>query len=260
MMNGMLEVNGRALNGGLMNAPKLFNNKVYRKTTKSTQTIHQLLKHVRKKGINWVPEPISFDSDTEVLSFIKGEVPHDMPEWIWSRNILIQIATHIRDWHDATTDFKFDNAHWSFNTDTEYQVICHNDFAPYNCEFEKKVFTGLIDFDLCAPGSRLWDLSYTAYRFIPVIPYTAIEEGEEKSPFDIVELNNRIEIFLQAYSKKQPHYEYTREELLLMITKRLSAISEWIKNFSEETKNDVLMKNALMYKRHSSWILGIISK
>ena len=27
-----------------------------------------------------MPEPISFDTDTEVLSFINGEVPHDMPK------------------------------------------------------------------------------------------------------------------------------------------------------------------------------------
>lgn len=172
----MIEVNGKILSGGLMNAPKLLNNKVYRKTTKSTMTIHQLLKHVREKGINWVPEPISFDSDTEVLSFIKGEVPHDMPAWIWSSNVLTQIAIHIRDWHDATTDFNVDNTLWSFNTDTEYQVICHNDFTPYNCVFEENEFVGLIDFDLCAPGSRLWDLSYTAYRFIPVMPFGSIED------------------------------------------------------------------------------------
>jgi thiamine kinase-like enzyme len=257
-MKELIEADGEILSGGLMNAPKRLNDKVYRKITKSTKTIHQLLKHVRKKGINWVPEPISICSDTEVLSFIKGEVPHDMPEWIWSRNILAQIAIHIRDWHDATTDFKLDNAHWSFNTETEFQVICHNDFAPYNCVFEGDEFVGLIDFDLCAPGSRLWDMSYTAYRFIPVMPFTAIEEGEEQSPFDIVELGNRIEIFLKAYSKNQSHYEYTRENLLLMIIKRLLAISEWTRNFAEETKNDVLMKNASMYRKHSSWIRGII--
>lgn len=253
----MIEADSETLSGGLMNAPKRLKDKVYRKITKSTKTIHQLLKHVRKKGINWVPEPISIYSDTEVLSFTKGDVPHDMPEWIWSRNVLTQIAMHIRDWHDATMDFKLDNAHWSFNTGTDYQVICHNDFAPYNCVFEENKFVGLIDFDLCAPGSRLWDMSYTAYRFIPVMPFYAIEEGEEKSPFDINEMNIRIEIFLEVYSKKQPHYEYTRKELLLTITKRLLAISDWTKSFAEETNNDVLMKNALMYKRHSCWIREI---
>ncbi len=250
----MIDENGEKLSGGLMNTPIRLDNKVYRKVTKSTETIHHLLKHVRSKGIKWVPEPISFDADTEVLSFMNGDVPHDMPEWIWSRSVLTQIASHMRDWHDATEDFVMENAQWSFHTGTEPQVICHDDFAPYNCVFEGTEFAGLIDFDLCAPGSRLWDMAYTAYRFIPVMPKTALGEGEETSPFDMAEMNHRIDLFLQAYGKKSPPYAYTRSELLSAITKRLLAISEWTRNYAEETHNVTLMKNAFMYKRHAVWI------
>lgn len=28
----------------------------------------------------------------------------------------------------------------------------------------------MIDFDMAAPGSRAWDLAYTAYRFVPLAP------------------------------------------------------------------------------------------
>jgi len=257
-MNDLNKINGEKLIGGLMNAPKRIDDRIYRKSTKSTETIHKLLKHVKNKGVNWVPEPISFNSDFEVLSFIEGKVPHDMPEWIWSQNVLSQVSRHLRDWHDATEDFQFFNAQWSFNSETEYQIICHNDFAPYNCVFNQKIFTGLIDFDLCAPGSRLWDMSYTAYRFIPIMPFEVLKEDEEKSPFGIDELNNRIRFFLKEYANKKPHYEFTRKELLLMTIKRLNACSEWTKNFAKEMKNDILLKHSTMYKRHSIWIHGII--
>jgi len=254
----MIEINGQTLEGGLMNTPTLSDNKVYRKTTKSTATIHQLLKHAKSKGINWIPEPISFDLNTEVLSYIKGEVPHDMPSWVWNQRVLTQVAVRMREWHDATVDFKCENPRWSFETNTEQQVICHNDFAPYNCVFEHGDFVGLFDFDLCAPGSRLWDMSYTAYRYIPIMPTVAIDDESEVSPFDIEAMNFRIHMFLKAYSKDDPHYLYTRKELLNMVIRRLIAISDWTRKYAEEAKNQVLIKNALMYKRHSNWIASII--
>ncbi len=43
---------------------------------------------------------------------------------------------------------------------------------------------GVIDFDLCAPGARLWDLAYTAYRYVPLMPGPEVEAAVgEKSPF-----------------------------------------------------------------------------
>ena len=48
------------------------------------------------------------------------------------------------------------------------EVICHNDFAPYNLMFEDGRLTGVIDLDLASPGPRVWDMAYTAYRFVPL--------------------------------------------------------------------------------------------
>jgi Ser/Thr protein kinase RdoA (MazF antagonist) len=47
-------------------------------------------------------------------------------------------------------------------------VICHGDFAPYNCVFTGEKAVGLIDFDAARPGPRAWDLAYALYRYAPL--------------------------------------------------------------------------------------------
>jgi len=34
--------------------------------------------------------------------------------------------------------------------------------------FEDGRLTGVIDLDLASPGPRVWDMAYTAYRFVPL--------------------------------------------------------------------------------------------
>lgn len=34
--------------------------------------------------------------------------------------------------------------------------------------FEDGTLTGVIDLDLASPGPRVWDMAYTAYRFVPL--------------------------------------------------------------------------------------------
>lgn len=245
------------LNGGNMNAPVLIGNAVHRVTTDSTETIHRLLNHLKVKGIDWIPEVRGFDdSGREILSFIHGEVPHQMPRWVWSKENLITVARAMRQLHDATADFNFSDAHWELPSSHPVEVICHNDFAPYNCVFENGKFKGLFDFDMCSPGSRLWDIAYCAYRYIPLMPNRKNEISDEISPFNSTEMLRRTEIFLKTYSGENKEFEYTEEQLFNEVSKRLVKLSEWTADFAEETDNDELRDNAEMYKYHSMWILN----
>ena len=253
-MENMEPDHGELLHGGLMNSPKRFGDVVHRVQTDSTATLHRLLKHVRASGIAWVPEPKGIVDGHEVLSFIYGFVPHDMPKWIWEHSVLRQVATLLREWHDATLGFELEDAIWSMDTKTNHEVICHNDFAPYNCIFRQNEMVGLIDFDLCAPGSRLWDMAYTAYRFIPVLPQEPVHEHADISPYSKSEINSRIEIFLDAYAKDGNEFRYDRNELLKVMVERLKAISEWTRNYAQNTSNAALANNAVMYEKHSQWI------
>lgn len=251
------DIPSETLSGGNMNAPVKKRNRVYRVATEATPTIQRLLHHVRSKGLAWVPEPFGIEGDREVLSFVPGEVPHDMPAWIWKESTLAEIARRIRQWHDATADFDTTGAVWNFAADGKADTICHNDFAPYNCVFNGEQFSGLIDFDLCASGSRLWDLAYTVYRFVPVMPPEPLGDEPECSPFSLEETFRRLDLFLDTYAAGDASLRYSRETVLEACAKRVRAIADWTARFAEETDNDSLKANARMYRAHSKWIAAL---
>ena len=240
-----------------MNAPVKKGDRVYRQVTDGTPTIHRILQHVRGKGLSWIPEPFGIEGGREVLSFMPEAVPHEMPFWIWSEDTLSDIAQRIRQWHDATVDFDSDGSVWNFTADGGTEVICHNDFAPYNCVFSGEEFSALIDFDLCAPGSRLWDLGYTVYRFVPVMPPEPLGDEPEHSPFLLEETFRRLDFFLDAYAAGNAALRYSRQEALEACAKRVAAIAECTAQFAEETDNDSLKANARMYRAHSKWIAAL---
>jgi thiamine kinase-like enzyme len=246
----------KILTGGNMNLPILRGNMVYKKATIAGDTIHELLQHVRAKGIDWVPESLGIDSKgKQVMTYIEGDVPHNMPDWIYEEGVLKEIARRLRQWHDATEDFRFHKAKWLMENDEVQEVICHNDFAPYNCVFNNKKFVGLIDFDVCSPGSRLWDIVYTAYRFIPLLPVNEIEHYCEVSPFSKEEMLRRLQIFLEEYSCGEKDFFYSKNVVIEKVSKRLKTLASWSEAYGQKTKNKETLEHAKMYSLHAQWII-----
>lgn len=240
-----------------MNAPVKKGSEVHRSAGVHTPTIHRLLTHVRARGVDWVPRPLSCDRTTEVLTYLDGDVPHDMPSWIWDGTVLRTVARRLRCWHDATADFPREGALWGFSTGQADEVICHNDFAPYNCVFQNGTFSGLIDFDLCAPGSRLWDMTYCAYRFVPLMSDAPLAVGQEFAPFPLGTVLERLEIFLDEYSRGDPPFRYGAGTLLQKTAERLDRIAVWTADFAARSGNTVLAGNAIMYRDHAGWIRSL---
>ena len=179
-----------------------------------TETVQNLLDHVRQRGIDWVPEPLGIDGSREVLRFLPGEVPnYPMPEYVWSEQNLDHAAWMLRNYHDATLDFDRTDAVWRQPTREPAEVICHNDFAPYNFAFEGGRMTGVIDWDMASPGSRAWDLAYLAYRLVPL----SSEPGGPRA-----EADTRLDRLLERYGAG-----FSREHLLATVVLRLEDLAAW---------------------------------
>jgi hypothetical protein len=107
----------------------------------------------------------------EILTFLPGRPGggHPIAELMYDEATLEAVTNALRAYHDATTGFVAPaGAPWQFPAHAPVEVICHNDFAPDNLIFDGERLAGVIDFDLASPGPRVWDLAYTAYRFVPL--------------------------------------------------------------------------------------------
>ncbi|MFW6366513.1 MAG: phosphotransferase [Spirochaetota bacterium] len=246
------------LTGGNMNAPERIGSTVRRKTTPASPTIHRLLTHLRGKGIDWVPTFHGIaDDGREILSYLDGEVPHELPPWLWEEDLLVGVARAMRTFHDAAADFDQSGAVWGLDPSEPAEVICHNDFAPYNCVFRDGAFAGLLDFDLCSPGSRIWDMAYCCYRFVPIMPVAREDPTDETAPFPLSEVLRRSDTFLDAYAGENGTLRYTCSQLFSVASRRLEKLASWTGDFAVRTGSSELEKNARMYARHSRWLLWL---
>jgi Phosphotransferase enzyme family len=184
--------------GGNMTQVSRAGHTVRREAGSWTPQVHKLLTHLRAKGIQEVPEPRGFDAyGREILSFIPGVVGHHpLSESMRTDEVLISAAQLLRRIHDATLDVaQIWNTGWRAPVQSPVEVICHGDFAPYNCVFsETGKLIGVIDFDFAHLGSRVWDLAYALYRFVPICAPSNPEHGG-----DLLEQCRRTKLFCEVY-------------------------------------------------------------
>jgi len=223
-----------------------------------TPTIHRLLAHVRERGVTWVPAPLGYDDrGREILTFIPGDVPHEMPEWVWSEVVLTDAARSLRQWHDATIGFDAAGSTWGLDARDLPEVICHSDFAPYNCVFRDGRLVGLIDFDFCTPGPRLWDIAYTAYRFVPLMPSPNagdLSDAGERSPFEFADALARLDTFLGAYSAVGAPLHFTPSAVIASTIERLRVLATWTTEHARTSGVATLVSHADMYLAHARWL------
>jgi Ser/Thr protein kinase RdoA (MazF antagonist) len=186
------------LAGGNMTAVVRVGDTVRRAAGAWTPTIHAFMRHLRAEGFRTVPEPLGIDDrGREIISFLPGAaLTYPLPDFAWSDATLTAVARCLRAFHDASLGFVPPaDGRWQWPAREPAEVVCHNDFAPYNLMFEDGKLTGVIDLDLASPGPRVWDMAYTAYRFVPLT-----DPANPDAPFPgVKEQARRLAAFCAAY-------------------------------------------------------------
>jgi hypothetical protein len=152
---------------------------VRRSTGPWTPAVHELLRHLERVGFAYSPRVLGVDEHgREILTYIEGEtaVTHPWPAWAWSDTTLVEVAVILREYHAAVADFRpTGDQTWHFGSgplaDGPFdsgQIVCHNDVAPYNIVVRDGHVVGIIDWDLAGPGTRTWDVAFTAWTFAPI--------------------------------------------------------------------------------------------
>jgi len=203
------------LTGGNMTAVSRIGDTVRRDVGFWTKQVHILLAHLRSKGIQEVPAPLGFDEQgREILTFIPGLVGHSPLPELRTDKVLISAARLLRRIHDATEEIaQIYQSGWQSPTQEPIEVICHGDFAPYNCVFDKGEVVGVIDFDHAHPGHREWDVAYALYRFAPVT-----DPSNPEHYGTIQEQCRRVRLFCDEYGllERSTIIQATKSRILYM--------------------------------------------
>jgi hypothetical protein len=236
---------------GNMSAAMRVGDAVQREAGPWTPTIHRLLCHLRDQGIPWVPRPlgtISAPHAIEVLSLLPGSVPrYPMPPWVWSDAVLVDAAEHLAAVHRATRDFDTADSCWRLPAHAPAEVICHNDFAPYNLVFDARhAIVGVIDWDTAAPGPRIWDLAYLAYRLVPL---TAPGNPDTPASIDADEKRRRLELLCRSYGDG----DIDPAALAATAVQRLQELADFTADRAR-SRAPHLHEHVQLYERDATWL------
>ncbi|WP_184841632.1 phosphotransferase [Allocatelliglobosispora scoriae] len=161
------------LRGGNVSTVVRVGDTVRRNVGPWTPAVHALLRHLELSGFTGSPRALGMDTQgREVLSYLSGECGEYplKPHWV-TDEALVTVATMLRMFHDAQAGFRqpMGSVWRSFGPPPpDAEVICHHDAAPHNVIWRPDGTLAMIDFDLASPGSRIYDVSYAAWTWVPL--------------------------------------------------------------------------------------------
>jgi phosphotransferase family enzyme len=195
--------------GGNVSASVKIGDTVHRRSGPWTPAVHALLAHVRRVGLAATPEPLGIDEQGRaVLRFIEGETnpgwPEPMPGWMYEDDATIMAAARLlHDYHEAVSTFVPPaDARWRTVAPVRHEVICHYDWAPYNALFRGHEPIAMLDWDSAGPGTRLWDVAGSAYRWVPLYPLHDGTSHDRVLP--LTQQASRLATFCRAYGAFSP--------------------------------------------------------
>jgi hypothetical protein len=161
------------LAGGNLTTVVRVGDTVRREAGSWTPFVHLLLTHLSENGFDIAPKALGIDtSGREILTFIPGETltGQPWPGWVWSEELLKEAVCVLADYHVKVADFRpeFVESRLGTQSLSRDQIVCHNDFAPYNCVFRNGHLVGLFDWDVVCAGIPTWDLAFFAWHWVPL--------------------------------------------------------------------------------------------
>ncbi|WP_218617839.1 phosphotransferase [Cryptosporangium aurantiacum] len=176
-----------------------------------TDAVDALLAHLETVGFAGAPRPLGRDDrNRQVLEYVPGEVgdhtgTYTVPE-------LREIGAFLADFHRAVEGFQPPRSSvWNRVIEPDREdLICHHDAAPWNLVRSPRGWV-LIDWDVAAPGSRLWEVAYAAQSMAGLRP--------DRPPAVAAE---RLAAFVDGYGLDAGN----RELLVPMLGRRARAMYE----------------------------------
>jgi hypothetical protein len=172
---------------------------VTRPASAVTATVHDYLRHVRAKGLPFVPLPRALAWAGEPPGRNVG-VGGRAGGWHQHTDAgLASAARLLRAVHDAGRDWvPPEGAAWNApEVRGDASVWCHGDPGPWNFVWQDQQAVGLIDWDYLHRGPRLDDVAYALQWFGPL---RRDEYALEWHHFPSVpDRRHRVRVFLEAY-------------------------------------------------------------
>jgi hypothetical protein len=234
------------LAGGNSNLVVKEGSTVVRQTGHWSPFVHSLLRYLTANGFTQSPVLLETTDTQERVSFLAGEVGNDpLKPYMQSDAVLIEAAQLLRRFHDLTQHFVVPpDATFLLPPvpGEKHEVICHNDFAPYNCVFNDEHIAGLIDFDTVAPGSRIWDVAYAVYRFVPLMTDAhCVAAGWQTSP----DRSARLHLVCDAYGLAD------RSTLVDTVLRRIEALVQFMRATSSNLEHIPVYVDDMQYIREN---------
>jgi 8-oxo-dGTP diphosphatase len=169
---------GFTMAGGNVGGTVRVGRTVRRATGPWTPAVQALLEHLAAVGVAEAPRVLGVDAaGREVLAYLPGEVrPQDASDLPPPDEALVVDAVRwLRRYHDAVAGF-WHPGRWRNEpgsaTPEDGQIVCHHDFAPYNVAVSTSAagprVVGVFDWDMSGPGTRLQDLAFAAWNWVPL--------------------------------------------------------------------------------------------
>lgn len=205
--------------GGNLGAAVRVGDTVRRRVGPWTPAVHALLAFLESADFP-APRVRGIDEEgREILGFIEGEAHSGtfeaLPDRIMADPQLIASAQLLRRYHDVVAAFEPPpDPRWRLVAPTSPEIICHNDWSPWNALLQKGRFAMMLDWDLAGPGTRLWDIANAAYSWAPLM------SGGGKHNID--DQARRLRLFLDAYGLED------RAEVIPTLRLRLQHVAGFI--------------------------------